>query len=204
MSYAPALAVKRTCLTAALAALLVGPLESWAIFPTPDPGFGVADYNGDGSNDLLDLDILGRNFGKSPATFAEGDSNGDNRVDLLDLDVLGANFGGGTAASAAIFPPIAPPCDFNGDNTCDLLDLDILGSNYGLGGPGLPPIQHFQGDANEDGRVDLLDLDILGRNFGAGGGLVGFATPEPASALLLAIGFVCHAGSRRRGTEGRR
>ncbi|MEO0532189.1 MAG: dockerin type I domain-containing protein, partial [Planctomycetota bacterium] len=52
------------------------------------------DANGDGSVDLLDLDILGSNFGiASGATFAQGDFNEDGAVDLLDLDILGSNFG---------------------------------------------------------------------------------------------------------------
>ena len=58
------------------------------------------DANGDGSVDLLDLDILGANFGlTSGATVAEGDFNGDGAVDLLDLDILGANFGFASAAA---------------------------------------------------------------------------------------------------------
>ena len=56
------------------------------------------DANGDGAVDLLDLDILGANFGATPANISQGDFNGDNVVDLLDLDILGANFGVGTAA----------------------------------------------------------------------------------------------------------
>ncbi|MEO0530949.1 MAG: CotH kinase family protein [Planctomycetota bacterium] len=51
------------------------------------------DANGDGAVDLLDLDILGANFGASPATLAQGDFNANNVVDLLDLDILGSNFG---------------------------------------------------------------------------------------------------------------
>ena len=51
------------------------------------------DANGDGTVDLLDLDILGANFGATDATVAQGDFNGDTVVDLLDLDILGANFG---------------------------------------------------------------------------------------------------------------
>jgi hypothetical protein len=52
------------------------------------------DPNCDGRVDLLDLDILGANFGVSPATLEQGDLNNDDVVDLLDLDILGANFGG--------------------------------------------------------------------------------------------------------------
>jgi hypothetical protein len=62
----------------------------------PLPG----DANGDGIVDLLDLDILGANFGLSPATFAQGDFNADNIVDLLDLDILGGNFGATSPANA--------------------------------------------------------------------------------------------------------
>ncbi|MEO0529438.1 MAG: PQQ-dependent sugar dehydrogenase [Planctomycetota bacterium] len=59
------------------------------------------DANRDGVVDLLDLDILGENFGRIDAavkTFDEGDFNLDQSIDLLDLDILGANFGSGTSA----------------------------------------------------------------------------------------------------------
>ncbi|MEO0530546.1 MAG: PEP-CTERM sorting domain-containing protein [Planctomycetota bacterium] len=63
----------------------------------------MGDANGDGTVDLLDLDILGANFGTTEgATVAQGDFNDDGAVDLLDLDILGANFG--TSASAAAVP----------------------------------------------------------------------------------------------------
>ncbi|MEO0531029.1 MAG: aspartyl protease family protein [Planctomycetota bacterium] len=51
------------------------------------------DLNADGSVDLLDLDILGANFGKTSAAYDEGDLNEDGTVDLLDLDLLGSVFG---------------------------------------------------------------------------------------------------------------
>lgn len=64
------------------------------------------DANGDGTVDLLDLDILGSNFGLTgTATFAQGDFNEDTNVDLLDLDILGSNFGNTAAGSAAIPEP---------------------------------------------------------------------------------------------------
>lgn len=71
-----------------------------AIDATGLPG----DANGDGTVDLLDLDILGANFGSTGATLAEGDFNGDGTVDLLDLDILGANFGSTTGGSAVPEP----------------------------------------------------------------------------------------------------
>ncbi|MEO0529770.1 MAG: hypothetical protein AAF266_04240 [Planctomycetota bacterium] len=66
----------------------------------------AADFNGDGTVDLLDLDILGANFG-GPGTAATGDANGDMTVDLLDLDILGSQFGQSASAAAAIPEPAA-------------------------------------------------------------------------------------------------
>ncbi|MEO0530996.1 MAG: hypothetical protein AAF266_10550 [Planctomycetota bacterium] len=74
--------------------------EDIAAWETLAPPVGIpGDANADGSVDLLDLDILGANFGQSPADLSTGDFNDDDIVDLLDLDILGANFGR-TAASA--------------------------------------------------------------------------------------------------------
>lgn len=66
----------------------------------------LGDANGDGSVDLLDLDILGASFGQSPATLEQGDFNGDNVVDLLDLDILGQNF----VATASAVPEPSTVC----------------------------------------------------------------------------------------------
>lgn len=71
-----------------------------------DAGSGLlADANGDGTVDLLDLAILGNNFNLTPATFAQGDFNGDSVVDLLDLSILGSDFGNSASAAAAIPEP---------------------------------------------------------------------------------------------------
>ncbi|MEO0529771.1 MAG: hypothetical protein AAF266_04245 [Planctomycetota bacterium] len=58
----------------------------------------AADFNGDGTVDLLDLDILGANFG-GPGDAMTGDANADGTVDLLDLDILGSQFGQSAATS---------------------------------------------------------------------------------------------------------
>lgn len=50
------------------------------------------DVNLDGKVDLLDLDLLGQNYGTGVG-WAQGDFDGDGDVDLLDLDALGANYG---------------------------------------------------------------------------------------------------------------
>lgn len=67
----------------------------------------MGDANGDGNVDLLDLDILGSNFGTTlGGTVATGDFNGDGAVDLLDLDILGSNFGMSINSSTAIPEPV--------------------------------------------------------------------------------------------------
>ena len=66
------------------------------------------DADGDGDVDLLDLDILGANFGAGPGAVGGasiGDFDGDGEVGLLDLDILGANFGFGVDPSAAVPEP---------------------------------------------------------------------------------------------------
>lgn len=85
----------------------VGSIAGGILFAAASVAPLPGDANGDGSVDLLDLDILGSNFGDSPATLAQGDFNGDNVVDLLDLDILGSNFGemAATASAAAVPEP---------------------------------------------------------------------------------------------------
>lgn len=70
----------------------------------PTSGF-LGDFNGDGTVDLLDLDILGASFGLTGTDLATGDANGDGTTDLLDLDILGANFG--STAMTAIPEPVS-------------------------------------------------------------------------------------------------
>lgn len=156
----------------ALAALAVGADSAQAIFPPPNGGFRAMDYNRDGSIDLLDLDILGSNFGKSPATFEEGDSNADGTVDLLDLDVLGAGFG-------------QLVCDLNGDGAFDILDVDIFGSNFG-------------GEPSElEAWIEHCGSPVILSSTSGGVG-AGLSVPEPASALLLASVTVCCWTRNRR------
>jgi hypothetical protein len=63
-----------------------------------DPG--GPDFNHDGKVDLTDFGILKDNFGKTPATLADGDANGDAKVDLTDFGILKDNFGKSGAAPA--------------------------------------------------------------------------------------------------------
>ena len=76
-------------------------VEYVGVAPIALPG----DANADGKVDLLDLDILGGNFGLTPADLSDGDFNDDDVVDLLDLDILGANFGAMQMSAAAVPEP---------------------------------------------------------------------------------------------------
>lgn len=69
---------------------------------TPWPNLPVlqGDANFDGEVGLLDLDILGAMWERTPASRSMGDFNGDGVVGLLDLDILGANWGTITLRSA--------------------------------------------------------------------------------------------------------
>ena len=64
------------------------------------------DANLDLKVDLLDLDLVGTNFG-STAGWALGNVNDDSVVDLLDLDIIGTNFGFVGGASQAVPEPAA-------------------------------------------------------------------------------------------------
>lgn len=67
----------------------------------------LGDANLDGVVDLLDLGILGDNYGlASGATWEQGDFDGNGTVDLLDLGVLGDNYGlaGGGSLELSVAP----------------------------------------------------------------------------------------------------
>jgi hypothetical protein len=52
------------------------------------------DATDNGTVDVVDLGVLGTNFGKTAgATFAQGDFSGDGKVDVVDLGQLGTFFG---------------------------------------------------------------------------------------------------------------
>lgn len=82
--------------------------------------------------------------------------------------------------------------DFDGNDVVDGADFLIWQRGAGAAG-GLS-----EGDANNDGVVDGADLGIWKSQFGGGAatGAIG-AVPEPAAALLLAVGFIGIASFRR-------
>ena len=68
-------------------------LHPYLEFETEGGACNPGDANGDGVVNLLDLDILGQNYGKTDAVWEDGDFNGDKAVNLLDLDILGRHYG---------------------------------------------------------------------------------------------------------------
>ncbi len=88
----------------------IGTIDSYSFVYTEATVSGLAaDFNEDGTVDLLDLDILGSNWQAMGVTKAQGDANGDGNVDLLDLDVLGGQWQqSGSFASALAAAGIVP------------------------------------------------------------------------------------------------
>ena len=64
----------------------------------------LADINGDGVVNVVDLAILGSNFGKDQQVLGTGDINGDGVVDEVDLAILGGEFGSSLPAPLAAIP----------------------------------------------------------------------------------------------------
>jgi len=104
---------------------------------------------------------------------------------------LGVQFGLVSAATLDINYAISPlPGDFDGDGDVDEGDLDLWNTAFG-GGNGA--------DADGDGDSDGADFLLWQRNF-TGSQPVGLAVvPEPATVLLLLIGFANTIGRRSRG-----
>jgi len=132
--------------------------------------------------------------------------SGDTSIDGQDisrwLGLAAENNGYGTA------PYLRGDTDHLGNispaqRTVDITDFNALASNYAPQGTpsGVFAPNWHQGSFDGDGDVDLTDFNFLAGNYdtnGYGAGQAG-ATPEPTTALLLAIGglFLASAASAR-------
>jgi len=111
----------------------------------------------------------------------------DDDLDLLDLF--------SQAEVDAVLAPIAgDDGDFNGDNVVDGADFLIWQRNFGIS-DGSADLE--DGDANNDGNVNDADLTIWKGQFGGAAVPAIGAVPEPATALLAALGLGLTALMRR-------
>lgn len=84
--------------------------------------------------------------------------------------------------------------DFDGDGDIDGADFLTWQQNFGVAGA-----TNQQGDADGNMTVDAADLAAWQTNFGGGAATVSVAAvPEPAAALLTAIGLLSLGAVRRR------
>lgn len=90
--------------------------------------------------------------------------------------------------------PGALPGDFNGSGTVDAADLVQWQGDFGLNG---------DSDADGDGDSDGADFLVWQQNVGRTGAMGATATvPEPATALIAALGILAVASWRRCGQLG--
>ncbi len=84
------------------------------------------------------------------------------------------------------------PGDAKLDGNVDVLDLTVFANNFGAA-----DADWSMADFNGDGAVDVLDLTVFANNFGSITGDAGQSVPEPATALLLALGGLTLVQRRR-------
>ncbi|MHC4561665.1 MAG: PEP-CTERM sorting domain-containing protein [Planctomycetota bacterium] len=144
--------------------------------------YALGDFNENGKIDAYDIDLLCDNVGNSAY-----DLDGDLDADEDDLIFLVENLveltDGRTGTARG---------DFNLDGYVDGTDLAIFKAGFGLSGD----VGWADGNTNCDDVINATDLAIFKANFG-------FAAPadpvpEPAIALLLALGASSLIRTRRK------
>jgi hypothetical protein len=145
------------------------------------------------------------------ATAPEGVTIGAQPAVDLTGNITGIGFIGAFVAQSTVhidfvdvgIPPV--PGDVNGDRIVDLVnDYATIKSNFGTNVP-----SRTFGDVTGDGVVNLFDFAQWKGNYpfpAAGSGAISGAIPEPASAVLIALGLPLVGGmlrSRKRSSACR-
>jgi len=100
----------------------------------------------------------------------------------------------GDLAVEAMLPIVISPADFNGDFRVDGGDLANWTAGFGMSSGAA----RVDGDADGDQDVDGDDFLAWQRAWGAGVAAEATSVPEPAGALLAALGLTICATARRR------
>ena len=66
-----------------------------------------ADFNNDGTVNILDLSILATHYGQTGMTQPQGDANGDGAVTILDLSILASAWGSSPTCTGVTVSPTA-------------------------------------------------------------------------------------------------
>ena len=109
--------------------------------------------------------------------------------------------GGGFAYMRAEPPATGLDGDYNGDSSVDAADYTIWRNSFGM------EVEEGTGaDGVADGIINELDYNFWKANFGGsppmGGGSGAIPVPEPADLLLLLVGLLIIAGTRRISPRG--
>ena len=164
--------------------------QNAAIIGPAEPTWGWNDFDNDGDVDADDIDILCANMGGDPVPYdvdEDGDVDEDDVVFFIENYVEYDSDGDSVADGDGTFRG-----DFNLDGVVNGTDLSIMNGNFGSS------VGFAGGNANCDTTVNGTDLSILAGNFGNTAAAV---VPEPASAVLIAVG-ACVGLRRRRACRG--
>ena len=106
-------------------------------------------------------------------------------ISSLDLEMLSL------AHSYSVLPP--PAGDFNGDWLIDGNDFDLWVSTFA--NDGSPGKEDLRADGNGDGQVTHADYVLWANHVEVGAAAL---MPEPATAIMLALGALAAMGVQRR------
>lgn len=156
-----------------------------------DPSFTVANLIGGPSAEAIDVNApMTMTIGTDARVVGAVASN-EGLVGLID-EVRISNVA--RSATQFIFSTGLLDCDVDGLNGCTIADFNIIKSNFFNTG-----MTRTQGDLTADGIVDFADFRLWKASAGPGFASVTlFGVPEPASAVLIAVGGILVALVRRR------